>query len=165
MVTLLSESPLPDILPLVTISLGRLLIGVLAVLFAISAASDAYAQESTAQSGVSTQLSSYLSLTTQQRESIVKLSRQPNAKTESRQQLAKVHGQIVASLTADQREKLKLLESSEGHGDLKAEARSLHLLCPQAGRHGFGGATTKYRTSTCVEPGTNQNSPPANPPQ
>jgi hypothetical protein len=149
----------------VTVVPRRLLLGVLAVLFALSVAS-VFAQGGTSEIKVSTQLTSYLGLTTQQKRSVAKLNRQSSAKTETeRARSLKLHQGVVASLTADQREKLKALESSTGNADLKTEARTLHLLSPKENHCGFGGATTKYSTSTCVEPGENKNSPPPSPPQ
>jgi hypothetical protein len=154
-----------DIILNFVVVLGRLLIGTAAVLGVLYPGSRAYAQNDSVQVTISKGLISYLGLTAQQQEKIVKLNLQATA-DKGPQQSVRVHSGIVATLTVDQKGKLSLLESSTGHRDLKTEARGLHILCsPEGSRGGFGGATSKYHTSTHVEPGVNQKSPPPNPPQ
>jgi hypothetical protein len=109
------------------------------------------------QSGekVSSQLSSFLGLTASQRKSISLTNEGSASATEK-------HSQSVAMLKKEQRAKLRTLYAPDADTSLKAEALSLHLLCPP---HPFGGAATKFSTSTCVDQSAAQDRAPANPPQ
>jgi hypothetical protein len=117
----------------------------------------ASAQEESQPKVVSHKLSSYLSLTSQQRQEISRIGAANGPNGENAK-----HSEALSVLTADQRNKLRTLEFSGGQDTLKAEALSLHLLCKH---RPFGGATTKFETSTCVEPGANATAPPSSPPQ
>jgi hypothetical protein len=104
---------------------------------------------------VSGRLSSFLDLSSSQRKSITAANDTPSSDAEK-------HTHVVVFLTKEQREKLTTLYSSAADEKLRAEALSLHLLCPP--RH-FGGAATKFSASTCVDQSTGQNPAPANAPQ
>lgn len=116
----------------------------------------ASAQEESPPKVISHKLSSYLSLTPQQRREISHIGNANGPNGENAK-----HNEALSFLTVDQRNKLRTLEVS-GHDTLKAEALSLHLLCKH---RPFGGATTKFDTSTCVEPSANATPPPSSPPQ
>jgi hypothetical protein len=149
----------------VPLPLGRLIVKLVTLSIATCTLSQIYGQVPKTSNGLSHDLSRYLSLTSQQRENIIKWNHDLKIRKREGRQLSDIHQQIEGSLSSDQRSKLELLESSPSNENLKIEARSLNLLSSPTGRRVFGGATTRNKTSTGVEEGTSPHPPPQSPPQ